>query len=71
MKNDRKKRLKGEFYIRGFSCAEIARRLGITSNTLSFKMNGKSTFSIGEAIAIGDILKLKPDELIEIFREYC
>lgn len=46
---------------------DLAEKIGVNPSTLSQKMNGKREFTVGEANAIRNVLKLNQKELVDIF----
>lgn len=51
-------RLKGEMLAKNMTQEQIAKKIGITTQALNAKLNGRSQFTIKEAQAISDILDL-------------
>lgn len=52
----------------GYSQAKLATELGICKNTLSNKLNGKTTFNTNEIILVCDKLKIyDPEVKAQIF----
>lgn len=47
--------------------AELAEKIGMRSNTLSNKLNGKSTFDIDEVQKIMEVLGIKNEEVPHYF----
>lgn len=50
--------LLAEIARKGLSIAEASRAIGISRNTLYFKMGGKSEFTLDEAVKIKDMLQI-------------
>lgn len=48
--------LEAEMVLKGFTQGTIAKQLGITPTTLSFKLNGKSPISLQECVDIKKII---------------
>lgn len=48
--------IKAELARKGLSAQDLAEKIGVTSTTFSFWMNGRSEPSISKAIAIAEIL---------------
>lgn len=46
------KRIEAQIVLSGISKRELAKRVGISYNTLNIKLSGKSAFSLDEAIKI-------------------
>lgn len=57
-----KYRLKAALAREGVTQREIAKRIGISKNTLCNKINGKSNFNTEEATEICSILKIENNE---------
>lgn len=61
-------RLRGKIVEAGFSQQSLAARLGMSKNTLSNKINGKTPFNLDEAKKICCILGIRDDaEKAQIF----
>lgn len=61
-------RLRGKIVEAGFSQQALAARLGMSKNTLSNKINGKTPFNLDEAKKICYILGIRDDaEKAQIF----
>lgn len=58
-------RLKGEMLAKNFTQEQVAKKIGITTQALNAKLNGRSQFTIKEAQIITDILEL--DDPVSIF----
>ena len=58
-------KLKGKMTERHVSQGKLAESLGITTQSLNAKLNGRTQFTLGEVIAITDILRL--DNPVDIF----
>lgn len=52
---------------RGYSYNRIAKEIGMSTTTLSNKLNHDLDFRVGEAELIAQMLKLNQQEFIEIF----
>ena len=50
------KHVEARIILSGSSKRELAKSLGISYNTLNLKLNGKSDFSLDEAIELGRLL---------------
>nr|DAM85276.1 MAG TPA: Protein of unknown function (DUF739) [Caudoviricetes sp.] len=61
------RKLKETIQEKGYRLDYIAKELGITPTTLSFKIKGTCIFKITEIYKIIDILKLNQDEIMKIF----
>ena len=62
-----KKQLKAAMILKGDKQTDLARALGISYQTLSEKMNGKSDFLAKEIQAIRDRYDLSAEALVSIF----
>ena len=61
-------KLKGLIIAAGMTQKEVAKKIGISTNTLSNKINGVREFTVGEVIQICDILDITSNaEKAEIF----
>ena len=60
-------RIKALMAIREFKRSYIAKKLGISYNTLTKKLNGQREFSINEIIKIKEIFDLDEDLCANIF----
>lgn len=60
-------RLKDIINDRGIKCTYIASRLGISRQSLSQKINGRTRFNNDEIKAMCDILKIKKADCFDIF----
>ena len=47
--------------------SDLANAIGIHPSTMSQKLNGKTEFTVGEADALKNVLKLTNDEVSDIF----
>ena len=57
-------KLKGIMREKNYSQNKLAKRIGITTQSLNAKLNGRSQFTIEEAINIIIVLKIiKPEEI--------
>lgn len=57
-------KLKGIMREKNYSQNKLAKRIGITTQSLNAKLNGRSQFTIEEAINIIAVLKIiKPEEI--------
>ena len=61
------KKLKSKRVLKGLNQDVIAKSLGITLKTYSFKENGKAEFTREEIYKIADILELNIQEVNSIF----
>lgn len=52
-------KLKGRLREKGYSQNSLAKEIGITVQALNAKLNGRSSFTISEAINISKILDIK------------
>lgn len=59
--------LTGKIYSQGETCRSIANKIGISASAMSAKMQGKSSFTLEEAVAIGKILSLTADDYYPCF----
>jgi hypothetical protein len=59
--------LKRKIKEEGYTYAELAVEIGMGANTLSDKLNGKSTFTIDEVQLIVEILDIDPREIPKYF----
>lgn len=59
--------LKRKIKEEGYTYAELAVKIGMGANTLSDKLNGKSTFTIDEVQLIVEILDIDPREIPKYF----
>lgn len=62
-----KSRLRMHIALRGVSQDIVADELGIARSTMSFKLNGKSQFTLREIRKICKFLELTSDEVYEVF----
>lgn len=63
-----KRKLRGAMAAAGYTQGTLSDKLGISDNTLSNKINGKTPLYIGEASQICEILGiLNPQEKCDIF----
>lgn len=51
----------------GMKLAHLAKQVGITRQALSYKLNGKRSFSMNEASHLGKALYMTDEEFIRIF----
>lgn len=56
------RQLHGRIVASGYSCADIAKKLNISAQAMSQKMQMKSYFTTLELARLGEILHLTPDE---------
>ena len=61
------KLLKGKMVEEGYTQRKLATAIGVSPQTLSRKFQGRRQFTIGEALAICDILRLNQDQRMAIF----
>ena len=62
------KKLKAKIVEAGYTQYDVAKKLGLSENTFSAKINGKKRFYIGEAANLCDILHIDNcQERCEIF----
>ncbi len=60
--------LRSKLALQGMSQHQLADRLGVSKNTLSSRMNGKSSFTLEEVERICEILEIhNPTEQKQIF----
>lgn len=59
--------LKVEIVRKGYTIPTFAKTIGMAKKTLYAKLEGKSTFSQTEIVAIRNSLNLTDDRLLEIF----
>ena len=60
--------LKGKIVAAGYSQGALAKELEMSENTLSARLNNKSSFNIGEVVAICEKLGIDdPNEIVSIF----
>ena len=52
------KKLKGKMVEAGYTQGQLAKKIGVSENTLTRKLNGKRDFTIGEVDRICDILSI-------------
>ena len=62
-------KLKGKMAEQGVSQEKLARLLGITPQALNAKINGRSQFTLGEAVKITELLSIK--DPVDIFFNPC
>lgn len=48
----------------GMNQAQLAKKIGISSNSMSRKLNGKREFTLSEVVAITEALELEQPQLI-------
>ena len=53
-----KMKLIGKIAENGYTQKSLAEKLGMSENTLSSRINGKSSFNVNEVIALCDILNI-------------
>ncbi|MBQ4544086.1 MAG: helix-turn-helix transcriptional regulator [Oscillospiraceae bacterium] len=62
------KKLRGRMAEMGYSQTSLAKHLQINKNTLNAKMNGRSDFSVDDALKICNALNISDDKMkCEIF----
>lgn len=54
--------LTGKIYSNGETCHSMAKKIGISASAMSAKMQGKSSFTVEEAVAIGKVLSFTADD---------
>lgn len=54
--------LTGRIYSSGETFQSIAKKIGISASAMSSKMQGKSSFTVEEAVAIGKVLSFTADD---------
>lgn len=59
--------LTGRIYSCGETCQSIAKKIGISASAMSAKMQGKSSFTVEEAAAIGKVLSLSANDYYPCF----
>ncbi len=59
--------LKSKRILMGFTQEQIAKKIGINTKSYNMKENGRSKFSIKEAVEISKCLGLTLDEVNDIF----
>lgn len=59
--------LRGKMAEAGMSQKDLAFSIGVSQQTLSYKFKGKRQFTIGEALAICDVLNLSREQRVAIF----
>jgi len=58
-------RIEAQIVLSGISKRELANRIGISYNTLNIKLNGKSAFTLDEAVKIKKEIKaIEPVEAL-------
>ena len=62
-------KLKAKIMENEFTRADVAKMLGISANSLSRKLNGKTEFVLSEVVGLCDILNI--DKPCEIFFLHC
>lgn len=60
-------KLKGKMAERNVTQKDLAHILNVTENTFSYKLSGKSDFSLSEVRKISQRLSLTKDEMVTIF----
>lgn len=60
-------KIKGKMAELGITQKELAKVLGISSSTMSLKLNNARPFTLEEAASIADALKIDDAQFIEIF----
>lgn len=61
------KNLRSKIWDLGYTNAEVAAAIGISAQAMSDKMTGKSRFTSVEMAAIGQLLKLSPEQYYTFF----
>lgn len=56
------RQLHGRIVASGYSCADVAKKLNISAQAMSQKMQMKSYFTAREIAALGQMLDFAPDE---------
>lgn len=59
--------LRGKMAAKAITQTELAKTIGMSSNSLSRKMNAKKDFTLGEVQAIKDALELDSADVLAIF----
>ncbi len=59
-------KLRGKMAEIGLTQAQLAHRIGVSTNTLSRKMNGRIKFTVDEAVSICTVLGI-PGSVVDIF----
>lgn len=63
-----KNELRAKIVQNGMKMDDVAAKLGISRQTLYFKMRGKSEFLLSEVVQLCDMLHIdQPDEKVKIF----
>ncbi len=60
-------KLKGKMAEKNVTQKDLAHALNVTENTFSYKLSGKSDFSLSEVRKISQRLSLTKDEMVTIF----
>lgn len=59
--------LTGKIYSHGETFCSTAKKIGISASAMSAKLQGKSSFTITEVVAIGQLLDLSPEDYYSCF----
>lgn len=60
--------LRGEMVAKGYTVQDVAKKMGVSRNTLSSRLSGHSSFDTEEIINICKILDIRePSRKVEIF----
>lgn len=59
--------LKGKMAEAGYTQQKLAQAIGVVPQTLSRKLQGKRQFTVGEALAICEVLHINQDQRSAIF----
>lgn len=59
--------LRGYIVSRGETCRDIALACGLSPQTMSLRMNGKTPFTATEIARIGQLLEIPPEKYFDLF----
>lgn len=62
-----KQRLKGYAILNGDTLFELANKIGISTSSMSERLQNRREFTAREISKIMELYKLSPDEVVEIF----
>lgn len=60
-------KLKGKIVEEGETIQSVAKKVGITRNTMASKLDGRTAFDITEMQKVAEILNIHPEEIVKYF----